>query len=919
MQMTAALRGELERRLDELTHARKERDEAVEEQRKNDEKVNEIKKIMERQENSFKKTLETDRNKISGEIKTKMQKLRGLEIEKQELLMETSNLMKQVESTQKELTTAAATVEECRTAAREAQRQVAELVDQNSILQKTAQTAVQTQEELREHANRLEASFKEDIGRLDTLVKESKKSAAQQVLDITDRVRHAQEEAEMNKTKAQFAAENEKKAIETAETVRAQMGIQTKSHEDMQQQMARDMTTMRRELQEHRNKQKIGAESRTKMEVETMNARMEATKAENEVVKMAEWVREVELKMAQLQTEMQKTKTERNELDRDHKKLKMHSVELEEQITKKTTANEMLTKDMAKLEREGLVETRRMRLALQVAEQELGELKVMVPMLQKELMDGKHSFSKLQGSTNETVNGLLEELRRTEDSLSAERRKTQQDADNYRRQIQEISASLDKANAHIQENVTRSNASHSDKEIRMLQLEQELERIKQAVLLKEARMEELEKQHQADRTRIHEIKESLDSAERSIMDGKTNLELEQAQRKRLELRLKTMAAAEKAHELSPRGSTASLTTPRGNGSSQLDLTPSSIEHRTKMLYGDVESDRKEPEYDDVRGKYHLDAESALSAIGVDEPRGKSSPLAKKKMRQILNSGIAGDDEDFMAETAKNPRVGGKSYDHLEVSSDFTKTSDSSNPVVDRVSQALAARAAAESSKANLRQQSQQRAYERAVKPLDSEPDSSEYGGYNSTARPSSGKSKVKEVRDLVTSASASALDATSSPDIGNASVDVEDSIQRTQMFLRQRLAQRAGTWSEATSTRNVSAAVSEEAKHEADAQFAAREAQRIAELAYERHGRPDLGRSNENNENSSGNGDDDSIINLKAPNLSPTKPINSISGGYGAKSMAGSAAAAGRIVYEDDDGPGQQETKLPHIAKKRNK
>jgi hypothetical protein len=182
---------------------------------------------------------------------------------------------------------------------------------------------------------------------------------------------------------------------------------------------------------------------------------------------------------------------------------------------------------------------------------------------------------------------------------------------------------------------------------------------------------------------------------------------------------------------------------------------------------------------------------------------------------------------------------------------------------------------------------------------------------------------VKEVRDMVTSASASSLDTSDNPDLGNATVDVEDSIQRTQMFLRQRLAQRAGAIAEATSTRNASAAVSEEDKFAADSRFAAREAQRISELAYERHGRPDEKRSFENNENSNGNEDrdDDSIINLKAPHLSPSKPINSINGGYGAKNMgAGSAAAAGRIVYENDDGSGQQETKLPHIAKtKRSK
>ena len=917
MQMTNALRSELERRLDELTSARKERDTALEEQHKNDEKVAELKKMMERQETNFKKALETDRNKISGEIKAKMQKLRGLEIEKQELLMEASNLMKQVESTQKDLTQARTEAEESRAAVKEAQKNIAELKDQNAALQKSSASAIQTQEELREHANRLEVSFKEDIGRLDTLVKESKKAAAQQVLEISDRVRQAQEQAEIAKAQAQFAAENEKKALEQAETVRTQMGISAKSHEEMQQQMARDMTAMRRELTEYRNKQKIGAESRTKMEMETMNARMEATKAENEVIKMTEYVKDVEGKMSQMQMEMQQVKQDRSELNREHNKLKMRAVELEEQITKKTTANEMLTKDMSKLEREGLVETRRLRLALQVAEQELGELKTTVPLLQKEMMESKNAFAKMQSSTNETVNGLLAELKNTEDALSSERRRTQQEADNYRRQIHEVSAALEKANAHIQENMARSTVANSDKEIRVLQLEQELERIKQAVILKEARMVELEKQHQADRTRIHEIKESLDNAERSIMDGKTNLELEQAQRKRLETRLKVLTASEHDRErslsMSPR---ASLSTPRVDTS---QLTPSSVEMRTKMLYGDVE-DLAEPEFDDVRSAYQLDTESALTAIGASssdiQGQSKSSPLAKKKLQKILSSGIAGDDEDFMAEAANNPRLGAtsKSYDHLEVSKSYTGSVSepvAGNPVVDRVSQALAARAAAESSKAALRQQAQLKSHERtSLRETD----------HDGSDRPPSGptgKSKVREVRDMVTSASAGALELDSSPD--KSSTDIEDSIQRTQMFLRQRLAARAnGTKIETESARTSS--MQGLPSDEERAQIAAREAQRIAELAYEKHGRPDYHRNTENAENQKvGKSEDDLHFNIKAPHLSPAKPINSINGGYGAKSMAGAAAAAGRIVYEDDDGHLEEPTRLPHISKSKRK
>jgi chromosome segregation ATPase len=196
MTMTSTLRTELERRLEELTATRKERDESVGDKKKFEEAVEEMKKMMERQEVTFKRTLDTDRNKISGEIKAKMQKLRGLEIEKQELLQETTQLMKQVETTQKQLTTAQTQMQDAVKEAKEAHARIGELEDVKVTLDKEKRVAEQTSDELREHANRLEGSFKEDITRLDNLVKESKKAAAQQVLDISDRVKSANEETD---------------------------------------------------------------------------------------------------------------------------------------------------------------------------------------------------------------------------------------------------------------------------------------------------------------------------------------------------------------------------------------------------------------------------------------------------------------------------------------------------------------------------------------------------------------------------------------------------------------------------------------------------------------------------------------------------------------------------------------------------
>ena len=607
-------------------------------------------------------------------------------------------------------------------------------------------TSNQTEQELREHSDRLEKSFKEDISRLDNLVKESKKAAATQVLEISDRVKAANEEVDMMKDRVKDAQEHEQKAVADAERSKTELEIATKSHEDMQQQMARDMTTLRKELQDMRNKQKIYGESRTKMEMETMNARLEATKAENELNKLSEWSKEVEAKLSAEKEESRKWKKEATEHERDLKKAQMKRVELDEGIAKKQAAIEKLTKDMQKLEREGLVEVRRMRVTLQAAEQELAEVKPLIPLLQKELADSKTAFERQQASTNDTVNGLLEELRNTEDTLSAERKKATHDADTYRYKLNTLEAELERAKEHIESFNINDKKRGNEQDMRVLQLEQELQHIKDMVAKKESRVEDLEKQRQSDRNRIHELKESLTNAEKAILDGKTTLELEQAQRRRLESRLKVAQATQGAEHSGSSTLGLSVTSPSNlegisrSDASTSDQEMSSIEKRTKMLYGD-HVDTSEPAYDKMNGSAQqeqdigtgvLDAATALSAIGAGEDRedyGSQTHDTRElenHRQRIMRSGIAGDDEDFMAEQANPPMQAflsssssapggievGNSGSTLSQDDPNQNSPRSGNSSIERMQSAIAARSIAEGNKASIKASSIQRQQER---------------------------------------------------------------------------------------------------------------------------------------------------------------------------------------------------------------
>ena len=153
--------------------------------------------------------------------------------------------------------------------------------------------------------------------------------------------------------------------------------------------------------------------------------------------------------------------------------------------------------------------------------------------------DYKIAYEKLQSSTNATVNGLLEELRNTEDALSGERKRNSREVEKYQLKVNELTNDLEKAKSHIEDNTNRAKVQSNDKEMRLLTLQNELERIKSIAEKRDVRIDELEKQKQIDRSKLLDLKDNYDASERMVMEIKTRLELEQMQRRKLEAKLKS--------------------------------------------------------------------------------------------------------------------------------------------------------------------------------------------------------------------------------------------------------------------------------------------------------------------------------------------------------------------------------------------
>jgi predicted RNase H-like nuclease (RuvC/YqgF family) len=111
------------------------------------------------------------------------------EAEKQELLNETQGLMGQITESMKEVTTLQGRYDEVKHARDTLQESVDVLKSHNNQLIDDLKTADRTQEELREFSDRQAAQHRDSVERLEMLLRESKKSASQTVVEMSQNLK----------------------------------------------------------------------------------------------------------------------------------------------------------------------------------------------------------------------------------------------------------------------------------------------------------------------------------------------------------------------------------------------------------------------------------------------------------------------------------------------------------------------------------------------------------------------------------------------------------------------------------------------------------------------------------------------------------------------------------------------------------
>lgn len=172
-------------------------------------------------------------------------------------------------------------------------------------------------------------------------------------------------------------------------------------------------------------KAKIVLENKTRVEMEVITVRGELTRLEADLQRSMEQSKSLETHLSSAKEQLSTSLSTIEQLTESCNKYKGLNIELDETVQRKNKAIESLKEDMVKMERDSLIEIRRLRLQMTSAEQEINELRPMIPLLQKEASDTKANALKLQANNSGTVNGLLEEVRKAEDNLNKERKKLQ--------------------------------------------------------------------------------------------------------------------------------------------------------------------------------------------------------------------------------------------------------------------------------------------------------------------------------------------------------------------------------------------------------------------------------------------------------------------------------------------------------------
>ena len=464
--MTNSLRDELEKRLQELLNLRKERDSLLAEKDSFLMVASEREKSIQRKEEAFQKALEGDRARLQQELKSAVSRFKELEKDKNELLQENSDIAGKLLAMQSDLTKI---TEELNTVGRQRDDVKMQLVESKARLVDTLEelkAANRDEQNLRDESVKMERLFKEEVHRLEVLVKESKREAVSQVAQLSGNLKVASEEIASLKAHIEDILTAEKNAVVEVDNLRNVIILKTQAYEYSEGKLTDEIALLKAELNVTMEKLQRSSEVNAQLEIEKANLAQSTISNRSDLEKLRGKCSEIEIQLRDEKGEREQLKAKLASTLEAYNSMKLKYVEVNEAFLRQTKDYEDLHEAYSRAEREGMAEARGLRVTLSTANIEIKDLKSLLDNLRQELTDSKTSLARLQSSSSSTIAALSDELRNTEDRFGEYRKASQGEQNELHQRIIELSSAFERSKESLEEALVKSKAEKSVRRIR---------------------------------------------------------------------------------------------------------------------------------------------------------------------------------------------------------------------------------------------------------------------------------------------------------------------------------------------------------------------------------------------------------------------------------------------------------------------
>lgn len=422
-------------------------------------------------------------------------RMRSMEADKEDLLRETSALMKQASeaetlqrSAQDKADVLALSLEDCKkkvaAAEEECRKAVATIVELR-----------QRELDFSSQLSKTDGLAKEEVSKLEGVIKTTKKVAAQQVMEVSNRAKAAMEEAELIKARNIELTQSEHRAVAEADDLRLQLQHSKNAQAEIQQRMARDVHLLRREAQEMQAQMKVLKEAKEKVE---SDGRLSSSKLESERQRLEELTSLLNTKCGIAESNAARLTTELDKANLEANRMRQKTTEQENTLLKQSERIESLTSSMSAMGLEEMKESFKLRQQLESAASDAIQFKASCQRLQRELEDARTIYARLQATSNATVTGLLEELKATESALMDERNRSGHESTSRDSELIRLRRELDSVRTNLEELSVKARRDREQRDGQIVELEAGMERLRGMLEARDARIAMLEKQRRGE-------------------------------------------------------------------------------------------------------------------------------------------------------------------------------------------------------------------------------------------------------------------------------------------------------------------------------------------------------------------------------------------------------------------------------------